>query len=103
MSTTEPAAQWRTVETQPFYGGNTARYAQALPTGTATLALAHPLTDRDKEMLLKLAEGKAQPQIAQEMYVSLSTVNHTLVDIQRKLRTTSNMQSVYLAAKHGII
>ena len=62
-----------------------------------------PLTDRDKLILSKLAQGKTHIAISQEIFIGASTVKHLLTGIQYKLHTVSNMQSVYLAAKHNII
>ncbi len=59
------------------------------------------LTKKEKEVLLKVAEGKSNREIAQELYLSEHTVRNHVSSILHKLNLTSRVQLAnYVHEKH---
>jgi DNA-binding NarL/FixJ family response regulator len=63
----------------------------------------HNLTDREYEVLRRLAEGKSSKEIAGEYKVSLNTINSYRKRILTKLNARSNIELVKYAYKNKII
>jgi DNA-binding NarL/FixJ family response regulator len=63
----------------------------------------HNLSDREYEVLRRLAEGKSSKEIAGEYKVSLNTVNSYRKRILTKLNARSNIELVKYAYKYKII
>ena len=63
----------------------------------------HNLTDREYEVLRRLAEGKSSKEIAGEYKVSANTVNSYRKRILTKLNARSNIELVKYAYRHKII
>lgn len=61
------------------------------------------LTPREKEVLLWVGEGLTSKGIADLLGISFRTIEHYLVDIQRKLGVTNRQQAVARAVNMGII
>jgi DNA-binding NarL/FixJ family response regulator len=61
------------------------------------------LSDREYEVLRRLAEGKSSKEIAGEYKVSLNTVNSYRKRILTKLNARSNIELVKYAYKYKII
>lgn len=61
------------------------------------------LTDREMEILLLMAEGKANQEIADELFIALKTVKTHVSNILSKLQVQDRTQAVIYAFKHSLI
>ena len=60
-----------------------------------------PLSERERDALVKLSEGKVYKQIAEELNLSVSTVRTHLHNIYRKLEVVDRAQAVIKAREQG--
>jgi LuxR family transcriptional regulator, positive regulator of biofilm formation len=58
------------------------------------------LTFREKEILRKIADGKANKEIADELGISLNTVKTHVYKIYKKIEVGSRMQAAIWAGRH---
>jgi DNA-binding NarL/FixJ family response regulator len=65
--------------------------------------LIEPLTERETEVLTLLARGKANKQIARELFVAVSTVKTHVNNLYRKLNISSRTQAALYAARIGLV
>ncbi|MFZ1291366.1 MAG: response regulator transcription factor [Melioribacteraceae bacterium] len=61
------------------------------------------LSDREKEVLLKLSEGDNYQQIADSLFISVDTVRHHIRNIYKKLHVHSQSEAVAKAIRKGVI
>ena len=61
------------------------------------------LSDREKEILRLVAQGRDNTEIAQELYLSPSTVKNHVSSILEKLGVDSRVQAAVRAARAGIV
>jgi NarL family two-component system response regulator LiaR len=61
------------------------------------------LTSRELEILLLMAEGKANQDIADELFIALKTVKTHVSNILSKLNVQDRTQAVIYAFKHSLI
>lgn len=61
------------------------------------------LTEREKEVLILLAKGKSNKEIAQELTVSVTTVKSHVTNILRKLDLPSRTQAAIYAVRSGLV
>jgi NarL family two-component system response regulator LiaR len=61
------------------------------------------LTSRELEILLLMAEGKANQDIADELFIALKTVKTHVSNILSKLQVQDRTQAVIYAFKHSLI
>jgi NarL family two-component system response regulator LiaR len=61
------------------------------------------LTPREREVLKLMVEGKNNPQIADRLVVSRSTVKFHISSILAKLGAASRTEAVALALQHGLV
>jgi DNA-binding NarL/FixJ family response regulator len=61
------------------------------------------LTPRETEILLALAEGRSNKQIAGQFWLSEQTIKYHLTNIYRKLRVGSRTEAVHQAYEYGLI
>jgi DNA-binding NarL/FixJ family response regulator len=61
------------------------------------------LSGREIEVLVRVARGSANKEIARHLSVSVSTVNSHLKNIMQKLHAKDRTQAVTIALKRGII
>jgi DNA-binding NarL/FixJ family response regulator len=68
-------------------------------------ALERPqhLTDRQREVLQMLAEGRSLPEIGSTLQISYRTVRFHKVRIMQELGISKNAELVKYAMKHGLI
>ena len=64
---------------------------------------ADGLTPREREMLVFLAEGRANREIAQSLSLSLATVKSHLVRLYAKLGVTSRSEALGAAVARGLL
>jgi two-component system, NarL family, response regulator LiaR len=60
------------------------------------------LTSREMEILLLMAEGKANQEIADELFIALKTVKTHVSNILSKLNVQDRTQAVIYAFKHSL-
>jgi len=63
----------------------------------------YDLTPREKEVLALMVEGKSNPDIAQELIISRSTVKFHVSSILSKLRASSRTEAVSKALQENLI
>jgi NarL family two-component system response regulator LiaR len=72
----------------------------------ATRPAEHPwfdLTEREKEVLNLVVQGKSNQQIADIMFISLATVKAHVGNILSKLQVSSRAEAIAYAVKHKIV
>jgi DNA-binding NarL/FixJ family response regulator len=62
-----------------------------------------PLSTRELEVLGMLAQGRRNKEIAEELFISPSTVNYHLTAIFNKLTVTNRTEAVAVALRRGFI
>jgi len=65
--------------------------------------LHEDLTERELEILLLIAEGKQNQDIADELFIALKTVKTHVSNVLSKLQVTDRTQAVIYAFKHGLV
>jgi DNA-binding NarL/FixJ family response regulator len=70
---------------------------------TSTPAMGNPLTPRETEVVIQLASGKTNRQIAQRLHLSLSTVKRHLERILSKLEVSDRTQAAVKAVELGLV
>lgn len=61
------------------------------------------LTEREMEVLLLIAQGKSNQEIADELFIALKTVKVHVSNILGKLEVQDRTQAVIYAFKHGLV
>ncbi len=61
------------------------------------------LTAREEEVLIHIAQGKSLKEIAEELFISVKTVETHKLHIQEKLELQNTAQIVKYAFEHGLI
>lgn len=64
--------------------------------------LYEQLTEREMEVLLLMAQGKANQEIADELYIALKTVKTHVSNILAKLEVQDRTQAVVYAFQNGL-
>jgi DNA-binding NarL/FixJ family response regulator len=70
---------------------------------TAAEAVHPDLTERELEVLRLLAAGKANAEIAGELYISPKTVKNHIASILMKLQMENRIQAAVYAVRSGIV
>ncbi|MGJ1012151.1 response regulator [Enterococcus casseliflavus] len=68
-----------------------------------TPILHEDLTNREQEVLLLIAEGKSNQDIADSLFITLKTVKTHVSNILSKLEVEDRTQATIYAFKHGLI
>ncbi|MEA5573606.1 response regulator transcription factor [Calothrix sp. UHCC 0171] len=68
-----------------------------------TSIAANPLTQREQEILVLLAQGKTNQQIANALYITSGTVRVHVHTILHKLEARDRIQAVAVAIEKGLI
>jgi DNA-binding NarL/FixJ family response regulator len=76
--------------------------AAAEPRATDDGAVA-VLTGREREVLVEIAQGHANPEIARHLYLSEATVKTHVGRILAKLGLRDRVHAVIFAYDHGIV
>lgn len=66
-------------------------------------ALHEELTNREMEILLLMAEGKSNQEMADELFIALKTVKVHVSNILSKLEVQDRTQAVIYAFKHALV
>jgi DNA-binding CsgD family transcriptional regulator len=61
------------------------------------------LTDREREIVRLLAEGKSNKEVSARLYISHNTVETHRANSMRKLGVTSIVELVHYAVRNGLI
>ncbi|MDR7274794.1 response regulator transcription factor [Catenuloplanes atrovinosus] len=69
---------------------------------TPARAVRHPLTDREIELVRKVARGRTNREIAAELFVAVSTVKAHLANVQTKLGLRNRVEVAAWAWENGI-
>lgn len=83
-------------------GGVIGRFASA-PVGRVRTGLVDDLTDREREVLTSLAEGRSNTEIAEELHLSETTVKSHISHIFTKTGVRDRSQAVGLAYESGLV
>lgn len=67
-----------------------------------TPILHEDLTNREREILLLIAQGKSNQEIADELFITLKTVKTHVSNILSKLEVEDRTQAAIYAFKHGL-
>ncbi|TFG92732.1 MAG: hypothetical protein E4H15_03040 [Syntrophobacterales bacterium] len=67
---------------------------------TASIAAANILTSREKEILIGIASGASNEDIAQELSISPHTVRTHIYNIYKKINTSNRLQAMLWVAKY---
>ncbi len=70
------------------------------PTNNNSLS---PLSPRELQILKLISEGNSNPEIATQLYLSLSTVKTHVRSIMNKLAVNDRVQAVVIALRNGLI
>jgi NarL family two-component system response regulator LiaR len=74
------------------------------PATPAKPAVPHePLTERERDVLRLLTQGKSNKEIANELYIGDRTVKSHLSAIFQKLDVTDRTQAALYAVRHGMV
>lgn len=77
--------------------------AQLLSPDKPIAAPRFNLTDRELEVLVLMATGQTMSQIAQELFISQSTVKFHIANIQDKLGVDTRSEALIVAAKNNLV
>ena len=71
------------------------------PRGTAPAQPIEPLTDREEEVLITVAHGRTNAEIADELHISLSTAKTHLASLMAKLGVRNRVEIAMWAYETG--
>ncbi len=74
-----------------------------LPNASPAQEPASNLTEREREVLTLMVAGKTNKEIAQELFISLSTVKFHISSILSKFRVSSRTEAVALALQNKLV
>ena len=72
-----------------------------LPSNVAATQPIEPLTKREEQVLLTVARGRSNPEIADELHISLSTVKTHLASLMQKLSARNRVEIAMWAHETG--
>ena len=69
----------------------------------APTRLGDDLTDREREVLALLAEGRSNAQIAEQLFVSVAAAKYHVGSILSKLGAANRTEAAFLAIQHNLV
>jgi DNA-binding NarL/FixJ family response regulator len=87
----------------PEVTGRLIREFAAVSPSPASAAVLDPLSARERDVLLLIAQGNSNAQIASQLFLEESTVKTHVSSILGKLNLTSRVQAVILAYEAGLV
>ncbi|SJN09111.1 Putative two-component system response regulator [Leucobacter sp. 7(1)] len=79
------------------------RFAEQRPTNDEHALRLADLTDREREILVLIGQGFANPEIASELFIAEQTVKSHITRIFTKLHLRDRVQAVILAYDAGLV
>ncbi len=73
-----------------------------LPVAGLGKELSEPLSEQERRILARIAEGKTNREIAEDVYLSEKTVRNYVSNILGKLDLSNRAEAAAFAVKHGI-
>lgn len=80
-----------------------AEFARAAPARPEPPAQLDALTDRERDILERVAHGLSNSEIAEQVFVSEATVKTHVANVLSKLRLRDRVQAVVFAYEHGLV
>ena len=77
-------------------------YFKGVPTPQSTARLFPQLTERERDILSRIAEGRANNEIARQLGISIKTVRNHASNIFTKLQVAHRAQAIVLAREAGL-
>jgi NarL family two-component system response regulator LiaR len=68
-----------------------------------TIQLHEDLTNREREVLMLISQGKSNQEIADELFITLKTVKTHVSNILSKLEVEDRTQAAIYAFKHKLV
>ncbi len=68
-----------------------------------TTATTEPLSEREREVLLLLAQGASNKDIAEKLFITEGTVKNHVSNILAKLQAENRTQAADIARKQGLV
>jgi DNA-binding NarL/FixJ family response regulator len=65
--------------------------------------VGEPLSEREREVLVRMARGLSNGEIAEELTISTHTVRHHVRNILAKLEVTNRTEAVHVAMQRGLV
>ena len=78
-----------------------AAFSQPSPSNGSPTEPFEPLTEREEEILVTVARGRTNAEMADELYISLSTVKTHLASLMRKLGARNRVEIAMWAYENG--
>jgi DNA-binding NarL/FixJ family response regulator len=78
-------------------------HAYSRKAGRGTLDLYETLTNREREVLRMVAEGRTSPEIAERLYIGVRTAETHRANLMRKLGLRSQADVIRFALRRGLI
>jgi DNA-binding NarL/FixJ family response regulator len=80
-----------------------ASYVERPPSVPGSPARLAPLSDRERDVLALIGAGRSNPEIAEELFISLATVKSHVRHILAKLDLRDRAQAIVLAHECGLV
>jgi len=76
---------------------------EATPHGSFAAPVAAVVSAREREVLLEIARGRSNAEIAQALFIGVETVKIHVAEILRKLGLRDRIQAVVFAYENGLV
>lgn len=96
-----PSATKRLIE--KMMDGDFAGTAAAAPVSATSASALDELTDREREVLIEIAHGLSNQEIADKLFISLPTVKTHVAHILSKINARNRVQAVVFAYENHLV